>query len=325
MPVSAAAPWRAQFVALAAIWGASFLCIKVLGEAWPPVWVAFGRVALGALTLLLVLAVMRTRLPRSVAVWRHLAVVGLLMNALPFTLFAVGEQYVTSVVGGLWNATVPLWALVFTLALLPEERPSRRRLAGLAVGFAGVTVLLGPWRGLGGAALLGHGACLAAAACYGLGAPYTRRHLAGRPESGVSLAAGQLLCATAMLAVVAPFAAAPTLALDAAEVGSLVVLGVLGSGVAYVLTYGIVRAAGATTFSTVAYLIPLFSTALGVAVLAEPLAWNQLAGAALALSGVAVSSGLSVRARRPPTAVPRGSSRRAPRPAPPAPATAPPR
>jgi drug/metabolite transporter (DMT)-like permease len=179
MSPTPSAAWRAQFVLLAAIWGSSFACIKVLGEEWPAVHVALGRIALGALTLLVVLAVRRERLPRDGRLWLHLAVVGLLMNAAPFVLFAYGEHSVTSIVGGLWNATVPLTTLVAVLAFLPEERPDRRRLAGLALGFGGVILLLGPWRGLGGDALLGHLACFVAAGCYGLGATYTRRHLAG--------------------------------------------------------------------------------------------------------------------------------------------------
>lgn len=290
-PAPAAFPvWRAQFVLLAAIWGSSFLSIKVLGDTWSPTQVAFGRIALGALTLLAVIRVRGERLPRDPRVWGHLAVVGALMNAVPFTLFAVGERHVSSVVAGLWNATTPLMALVAVLLLLPEERPSRRRRIGLAVGFAGVACVLGPWHGLDGDALLGHLVCAAAAACYGVGLPYTRRHLAGRTESGPALAAGQLLCATAMLAVVVPFAGAPNLHLPLDAVASLVGLGVLGSGVAYVLTYAIVRAAGATTFSTVTYVIPVFSTALGVLVLAEPVSWNQPLGAALVLGAMAWSS-----------------------------------
>jgi drug/metabolite transporter (DMT)-like permease len=284
------AAWHAQFVALAAIWGSSFLCIKVLGEDWPATHVALGRVGLGALVLLLIVALRRIPLPRDPRTWGHLAVAGLLMNAAPFTLFAYGEQTVSSIAGGLWNATVPLTALVFVLLLLPDERPDRRRLTGLAIGFAGVVVLLGPWQTEGGA-LLGHLACLAAACCYGLGAPWTRRHLAHRPESGVALAAAQLLLATGMLALVAPLEGAPN-GTDAAGVASLLVLGVLGSGVAYVLTYAIVRAAGATTFSTVAYLIPLFSTALGVLLLGEGLRPNEPVGALVVLLGIAVSSGV---------------------------------
>ena len=285
----ATAPWRAQFVLLAVIWGSSFLCIKVLGETWAPLHVALGRVALGALFLLGVLAVRRVALPRG-GVWRHLAVVALLMNAVPFALFAYGETKVSSVLAGLWNATTPLWTLVVVLALLRDERPDRRKLIALAGGFAGVTLLLGPWKGLGEDELLGHLACLAAAACYGLGLPYTRRHLSGRPEGGLALAAGQLLCATAMLAVVAPFAGVPTARLGVDAWASLAVLGILGSGVAYVLTHAIVRAAGPTTFSTVTYLIPVVSTALGVLVLSEPLGWNEPAGAAVVLAVIWWSS-----------------------------------
>ena len=136
--------WRAQFIALSAIWGSSFLCIKVLGEVWAPVHVALARVALGALFLVLVLTIRRAPLPRDRATWGHVAVVGALMNALPFTLFAFGEEHVSSVIAGLWNGTTPLMTLVAVLAFLPDERPDRRRLAGLAGGFAGLVVLLGP-------------------------------------------------------------------------------------------------------------------------------------------------------------------------------------
>jgi drug/metabolite transporter (DMT)-like permease len=278
--------WRAQFVALSAIWGSSFLCIKVLDDVWTPVQVALARVALGALFLVAALAVTRTPLPRDRAAWGHVAVVGAFMNAFPFTLFALGEQHVSSVIAGLWNGTTPLMTLVAVLVLLPGERPDRRRLGGLAGGFLGVVVLLGPWQGLGGDELLGHVACGLGACCYGIGLTYTRRHLSARPESGLSLAAAQLLCATAMLAVVAPFGGAPSFALNGGEIAGALVLGVLGSGLAYVLTHAIVRVAGPTTFSLVTYVIPIFSTILGVLILSESVSWNQPAGAAIVLGAM---------------------------------------
>jgi drug/metabolite transporter (DMT)-like permease len=283
--------WRGPFVALAAIWGSSFLFIKVLGEAWPPLWVALGRVALGSITLLAILAWRRERLPSDARLWGHLAVCAVLFNAVPFTLFAFGETKVSSVIAGLWNATTPLWVLVVVLLALPEEHVDRRRMAGLALGFVGVVGVLGPWRGLGGDELVGHLACAGAALCYGLGFPYVRRHVAGRPESGVALAAAQMLCATAMLAVFAPLSRAPTADLGLDQLGSLIGVGVLGSGVAYVLNYAIVRAAGATIASTVTYLIPVFSTVLGVVVLGEPLSWNEPVGAVVVIAGIAVSQG----------------------------------
>ena len=276
--------WRAQFVLLSAIWGSSFLCIKVLDDVWTPVQVALARVALGAAFLVILLVVRRTPLPRDPAAWKRVAMVGLLMNALPFTLFAYGEQHVSSVIAGLWNGTTPLMTLVAVSMLLPEERPDARRLAGIAGGFAGLVVLLGPWQGLGGGKLLGDAACALGACCY------TRRYLSARPEGGVSLAGAQLLCATAMLLVVAPLDGTPSFALDGGEIASVLVLGVLGSGLAYVLTHAIVRVAGATTFSLVTYVIPIFSTVLGVTVLSETVTWNQPVGAAIVLGSMWAAS-----------------------------------
>jgi drug/metabolite transporter (DMT)-like permease len=302
-PRTAARTWQIQFVALAAIWGSSFLFIKVLGEHWPALWVAFGRVALGALTLLAILLVRRERLPADRQLWLRCAVTAVFFNAAPFTLFAFGEQHTSSIVAGLWNATTPLWVLIVTLAAYPEERQTAGRVAGLTLGFLGVALLLGPWRGLGGGQLIGHLACAGAALCYGVGFPYTRRHLAIRPESGIVLSACQLLCAVPMLAVFLPLARTPALHIGLDGLGSLLALGALGSGVAYALNYAIVRARGATTASTVTYLIPVFSTLLGATVLGETLHWNQPVGAALLLAGIAITQ----RRGRAPAAVRPGS------------------
>jgi len=326
--------WQLPFVALAAIWGASFLFIKVAVEDLPPVAVALGRVALGAAVLLAVLAARREALPRGRVVWAHLAVAAALVNAVPFTLFAAGEEHVSSVLAGIWNATTPLWTLAVVTIALPEERPTRARVAGLAVGFAGVLVVLGPWRGLGGAELEGQLLCGAAVIGYALGFPYMRRFLSGRPESGVSIAAGHLVCATAMLAVAAAVTGAAPRGLATDTVGAMLGLGVLGTGLAYVLSFAIVRRAGATTATSVTYLIPLFSTALGIAVLGESLTWNQPVGGAIALAGIALSQhAMRLRWRawqaragvsqQPPAASPPRS--RSPRPRPMDTATSPPR
>jgi drug/metabolite transporter (DMT)-like permease len=283
--------WQAQFILLSAIWGASFLFIKVLGRHWPALWVSFGRVALGALTLIGLMAIRGERFPTDRRLWLHCAVAALAFNTISWTLIAFGEQHISSIVAGLWNATTPLWVLIVSLLAFPEERPTRGRVAGLAIGFSGVAILLGPWRGLGGGELIGHLACAGAALCYGLGFPYTRRHLAGRTESGVVLSACQLTCATVMLAPFLALARAPTTHIGLDGLGSLLALGALGSGVAFALNYAIVRARGATTASTVTYLIPVFSTVLGATVLGEALHWNQPAGAVVLLLGIAVSQG----------------------------------
>ena len=284
---------------MAAIWGFSFFFIKVGDEALSPLQVALGRMATGSAVLLLILAAQRQRLPRDIHLWGRLAVIALLLNAAPFTLFAYGEQHVTSVLAGIWNATTPLLTLLAALAILPEERPTRERVAGLAIGFFGVLIVLGVWRGLGGAALLGNLACLGAACCYGLGYPFSKRFLTSRPESGLVLSTAQLLCGTVELAVVTPFFTTMPAALPVHVALSVLCLGALGTGVAYVLNYGLIRDAGATTTSTVTYMVLLFSIAVGVLFLGERLTWYQPLGALVVVLGVATSQGrLRAGARR---------------------------
>jgi drug/metabolite transporter (DMT)-like permease len=280
--------WQAQFVLLAVIWGSSFLFIKVLGEHWSALWVAFARIALGAITLTALVLVRRERLPADRTLWLHCAVAAVLFNAVPWTLFAYGEQHTTSVIAGLWNATTPLWTVLVSLIAFHEARPTRSLTVGLGVGFVGVVILLGPWRAIGGSQVIGHVACGGAALSYGIGFNYTRRHLAGRVESGIVLSACQLICATAMLAPFAALAPFPS-RLTLAGVGSLLALGTLASGVAFALNYSIVRARGATVASTVTYLMPVVSTVLGAVVLGEAVHWNQPVGTAVLLAGIAAT------------------------------------
>lgn len=290
--------WRLQFGLLALMWGASFLFIKVAVEEIAPIDVALSRVVLGATVLVGAVLLTRDRLPRERRVWGHLFVVATLSNSVPFTLFAYGETHVSSVVAGLWNATTPLLVMLVAIFMLPEERPTPRRIAGLVAGFAGVALVLGPWRGLGGSELAGQLMCLGAAACYGVFFPYTRRFLSGLEYSGTSLSAGQMLCATAQLGVATVFLGEAPERLSAEAAGSLLALGALGTGVAYILNFAIIRAAGATTASTVTYVVPLVSTVLGVTVLGEGLAWHQPLGAAVVLLSVAASQNLLRSPRR---------------------------
>jgi drug/metabolite transporter (DMT)-like permease len=283
--------WRAQFVLLAAIWGSSFLFVKVLDRHWSPLWVCFARVFLGAAALCLLVLARRERFPRDPRIWLHSAVAALSFNTISWTLIAYGETHITSIMAGLWNATTPLWVLVLSVAIFRDQRPTGARIVGLLVGFAGVGTLLGPWRGFGGGQLIGYLACAAAAACYGVGYPYTRRHLSGRPESGIVLSACQLVCAVVMLAPFLALAPAPTTHIEWDGLGSLLALGVLGSGFAFAINYMIVRARGASAASTVTYVIPVFSTLLGAVALGEALHWNQPVGTVVLLLGVALSQG----------------------------------
>ncbi|MFF0375736.1 DMT family transporter [Actinoplanes missouriensis] len=293
--------WLPSYLALAAIWGTSFLFIKVGVRELHPLWLTFGRVAAGVLILLVVLAVTRDRLPRDLRLWGHLMVVALLGVVLPFTLFGYGEQRVSSVLAGIWNAATPLVALPLAVLLFRTERMSARKAAGIGVGFAGVLVVLGVWRGLGGAQFTGQLMCFGAAMCYAVAIPYQKKFIAGRAGSGVSMAAAQLIAALAQLTLVAPLlAGAPPNPADLSGQVLLCVLalGSLGTGIAFVLNFRVVRMAGVSTSTSVTYLMPVVATVVGVLVLGEHLHWNQPVGALIVLIGVAVSQGLLRPPRR---------------------------
>lgn len=135
----------AQYTALAATWGASFLFIKIGLEGLSPGQVVLGRVVTGAVTLAAISAARRSRLPSDPVTWVHLTVVAVLLCDAPFLLIAWGEQRVPSSLASIYNAATPLMTVVWSLALLPGERPTRARLAGLAAGFTGVVLVLAPW------------------------------------------------------------------------------------------------------------------------------------------------------------------------------------
>lgn len=284
--------WLPGFLLLAAIWGASFLFIKIGIRELHPAYVSLGRVGSGALALLAVLVVVRDRLPRDPRLWGHLAVVAAVGVVLPFTLFGYGEQRVPSMLAGIWNATTPLIVLPMAVLVFRTERMTTRRAVGMALGFAGVLVVLGAWQGLSGAGFTGQLMCFGAAVCYGLAIPYQKRFVTGRAESGIALVAGQLLAATAQLAVFAPLVAGAPPApwrLSPDVIASVLVLGALGTGLAFVINLRNIKLAGASTASAVTYLVPIVAVLIGVLALDERLAWYQPVGAVIVLAGVAVS------------------------------------
>lgn len=294
------ASWLPAFGINALIWGASFLFIKYGVLEAPAMWVGAGRVVLGALTLVVIMLVLRERLPRDPKMWAHLLVPGVVGIAIPFSLFPLGEERVPSIVAGIWNATTALWVLPFAVFVFRTERFTARGAVGLGLGFAGVLTVLGVWH-TQGSALTGQLMCGAAAFCYGISIPYIKRFTTGRGVSGISIAAGQSI--VAMVAIVPAALISdglpPTPAsLSWKAIGSILALGVFGSGVAFALNMRVISLAGASTTAFVTYLVPLVATTLGIVVLHESLSWNQPVGALVVLIGVAVAQGLIGPRRR---------------------------
>jgi drug/metabolite transporter (DMT)-like permease len=312
VPSRTRVPWQLKFLALALIWGSSFLLMKLGLHALAPVQIAFTRIVAGALVLLLLLRLTGGRLPHESRTWRHLLFSSVFLTVLPFTGFALGETRVSSALAGIGNATTPIAAVLFGLALLPSDRLTPRKLIAVVIGFLGVVTIMQPWESAGRPDALGFGIVVLSGMSYGLGWTYLRRTLADADLGGLSQPTALLLCG-AVLMVPVTFVwwltqrdSMPTpWALHAgpgwAAYGPLLailVLGVVGTGLAYMLQFDVVRGAGVTVSATVTYLIPVVSVALGVLVLGEHLAWPQLVGAVIVV-GSALVVGLPTRHRRP--------------------------
>ncbi|WWR52276.1 DMT family transporter [Streptomyces sp. SCSIO 30461] len=281
--------WRIRFAALALIWGFSFLLIKVGTHGFAPFQVTFGRLFFGTAVLAVAMAVRREHLPRGLRTWGHLLVAGFFLNALPFSLFAYAELTIPSTLAGICNATSPLWGMALSLVALSEDRPTRRRVAGLGIGFIGVLTVLGAWQGFSGLDATGTALALLASLSYPVGWIYVRRTLAGSSHSHLSLTGAQLLLATLQLGVVTPlFTAMPT-EFPVMPLLAVVALGALGTGLAMLLQYGLVAEVGPTTATMVTYFIPVIATAAGVLLLDERLGWNTPVGALVVLAGAALT------------------------------------
>ncbi|MFD8093313.1 DMT family transporter [Streptomyces malaysiensis] len=291
--------WRVRFGALSLVWGFSFLFIKVGNEAFAPLYVTLGRMLFGTAVLLVTLAVKRERLPRGARVWGHLAVAAFFLNALPFSLFAYAELTIPSTLAGICNAASPLWGMLLAVVVVSDDRPTRQRVAGLGLGFIGVLIVLGAWQGFSGQDPLGTALALIASASYAVGWQYVRRTLSDTGHSHLSMSGGQLLLGTVQLTLVAPvFATTPT-SFPALPLLSVLALGALGTGVAFLVQYGLVDEVGPTTAMMVTYFVPVIATTAGVAILGEHLTWNTPVGAVIVLIGAALTQRRAGTSRAP--------------------------
>jgi drug/metabolite transporter (DMT)-like permease len=287
----------ARLALLALLWGSSFLWIAIALRAFSAVQIAAIRLAVGALVLVAILYSRGLRLPGDRQVWLHLTVAALFGNAIPYTLFAVGEQHVSSSVAGVLNATTPLWTLAVAFGSGHERRVSAPKLAGFLVGLAGTLLIFSPWESGSQIASLGGLACLGASASYGVSYVYMDRFLARRGIAPLVLSAGQLIAATGLLVIVLPFAGLQAVHWRWDAVGALAVLGALGTGIAYVVNYRLITDEG-TTASVVTYLLPIVAVILGAAILGDHVTAQIAGGMLIVLAGVAITR----REQRPGTA-----------------------
>jgi drug/metabolite transporter (DMT)-like permease len=289
----------ARLVLLGAIWGSSFLFIKVALEDLTPTQIVAGRVGIGALLLVVLLNARGGRIPRDRNLLGPLTIMALIGNILPFALITWGEQYITSSLTAILNSTTPLFTLLIAAVALEGESLRAMRAAGVVLGFGGVGVIVGFETG---GSIEGMIAVTVASLSYAGSFVYARRHLSGRDLPPLTLPATQLLISTVLTlpwALVDVVRTPPDLVLDATA--SVLALGLLGTGWAYVLYYRLIADIGATSASFVTYLIPIFGIALGAVVLSEKLGVNTIAGAVLVIGGIALAE-LGNRRPTPPEA-----------------------
>lgn len=280
--------WLPIYLALTLTWGLSFLFIRVALSSFAPLQISFLRIALGAATLFIIAKSRGVKIPLDGKIWFHSAITALLLNVIPFSLYAYGELRVSSALAGIWNAATPLFTVVFASLLITSERPNRRRTIGLLTSFAGVIFVLGPWKGALHSDLIGSIECIAATLCYGIGSPYSRRFLTGK--TGIlEQSLIQLICGTVIMLPLEILTYRAPHDLHLTSLFSIVLLGAVGTGAAYLAMNTLFREAGPTIASTVTYVMPIVSTIAGVGFLGEHLAWNQLAGATVIIGGMALT------------------------------------
>lgn len=277
-----------KLIALAAIWGSSFLFMRIAAPVLGPVVLITLRVLLGAL-FLLGLAIIQKKGLDVRAHWKHLLILGLLNTALPFTLFAFAAETLPASLLSILNATAPIWGAIVS-ALWLRTAFTVKSAAGLLLGIAGVAVLVGvDGTAMSPATLIAIVAGLSAGLCYGIASVYAKQAKSVEPFAN---AHGSLWAAVLWMAPAAPFfppAATPT----AMVVVAVLALGILCSGVAYSLYFKLIEEIGAAPALSVGFLIPVFGVLWGALVLHEPVTIRTVLGGLVVLVGTALITGFN--------------------------------
>ena len=284
----------AELLALAALWGGSFLFMRVAVPAFGPIALAFLRVAGAALVLVPLLA-LRGELATMRRHWRAIAIVGLVNSALPFLCFAYAALTINAGVSAIFNSATPLFAAIVAWLWL-GDRMTPARVVGLAIGFAGIVWIVAYKAGLHPSGTpLAVLACLMATACYGVSPSVTKRWLTGAPP--LAVAAGSQLVGAALLAIPAALAwpeVPPTLF----AWGIVAALAFVCTGLALLMYFRLIAHAGPANAISVTYLIPIFAIAWGALFLDEAVTWPLVAGCAVVFLGTALATGM-LRSGRP--------------------------
>ncbi|WP_414683630.1 DMT family transporter [Microbacterium sp. CFBP9034] len=288
-----------QFTLAGVVWGSSFLFMKVALEGISPAQVAWSRLVLGALALGLFVLLRREALPRQLRIWGHMTVLAVSFCVVPFLLFSWAQQHVTSGLASIYNATTPIMTAIMAALLFRVEKLKGLQMAGIGLGIVGVVVIIAPWAGLDlSQSLIAQLAILGATACYGFSLAYMRKFVSNTGMSALMFSFLNIGIGAAIMVLLTPVLVLTPVRLDPWIVVSVVLLGCLGTGVAYIWNQNTVRAWGPTRASTVTYITPLVGVLLGTLILGERLSWNEPVGAVIVFLGILLAQDRLRRRRR---------------------------
>ena len=280
---------------MALIWGSSFLFTELSLRFLPFYGVAFWRTFLGGVAMFGLVFLLKLQLPKG-AQWLHLWVAGVLMSAIPFSLFSFAQQSTTSSLAAIIGAATPMFTLLAILTIYRTEKVTVIATIGLVVGLIGVAITLGVWEGFGQNDPLAIGALVLATISYGIGGPYIRKFVTPMGLSGSSSAAAQVF--TSAITLLPFYLLTGPLITGAPSIESILAiaaLGILGSGFAYRLFHDVIKAAGSTVASTVTFTNPVLATIWGILLLGEELHWYEPIGGAVVILGAWLAQNKSTK------------------------------
>jgi len=284
--------WLFNYFGAGLIWGSSFFFIEFANQSFSPIGLAFWRCFLGATTLLIVVLWRKIDMRRDGKLFLYSFIVGAFNTALPFALFSYGEHHVSSSFAGMANAITPIATVIALLTVFRHERVTRNQIIGLGVGVLGVLTLIGVWQGIETDSWFAVMAVVIAATCYGFGGPFIRRFITPLGHPLEVAAFGQIAGATILLAPLyftQPLLTGP---INPQSLGALLALGIMGTGIAYILYYPLLKQVGSAISSSVTLITPLVAVTLGVLFLGEELQWYEPVGGLIILLGAAIAQGL---------------------------------
>ncbi len=281
-------------LALAACWGPSFLFIKVAVEYVPPIAITAIRMAIASFMLFAILKIRGTKLPKLKPVIMHFTIAAFFQGAIPFTLFAVAERSVDSAFAAIFTGASPLFSMILAHYFIKNDRMTKAKIIGAALGFSGLFFLIMPSLLKAHADIFGIAVLICAANCYAISFVHAKKFIDINAHPPLTIPAIQTFISFIILAILSLIFENPLAInhISGSAILSLCGLGILGTASAFVIYYKLISLTSVSYIAMVNYIVPVFGVVLGMLILGEALTWNSYLGGILILIGVMVANGV---------------------------------